>query len=140
KVSSAPRRIKDKNFFWAGLTSAFSEVHRVLRPDGICVVAFAHKTTTAWETLIRALIQSEFCVTSSWPIHTEMKSRFRARGSAVLASSVWLVCRRRRPDVGTGSWKGVQAELDSRVKERLTFFVSQGIRGADALLSAIGPA
>lgn len=30
--------------------------------------------------------------------------------------------------------------MDSRIKERLYFFLSQGIRGADALLSAIGPA
>jgi len=31
-------------------------------------------------------------------------------------------------------------ELDQKVKERLDFFLREGIRGADALLSAIGPA
>jgi len=34
----------------------------------------------------------------------------------------------------------VQVELDKRITERLDYFISQGIKGADALLSAIGPA
>jgi adenine-specific DNA methylase len=32
------------------LTQAFREIHRVLKPDGIAVIVFAHKTTEAWET------------------------------------------------------------------------------------------
>jgi putative DNA methylase len=36
------------------LTQAFREIHRVLKPDGIAVIVFAHKTTAAWETVINA--------------------------------------------------------------------------------------
>jgi hypothetical protein len=42
--------------------------------------------------------------------------------------------------VGVGSWKKVQVELDRKVRERLDFFLREGIKGADALLAAIGPA
>ena len=131
--------IKDKDFFENELTKALVQANRVLNPNGLLAIIFAHKTTSAWETLISALIKAGFTVTSSWPIHTERPSRLRAHKSATLASSVWLICRKRHPEAGVGSWKAVQSELDARIKERLDFFLSQGIKGADALLSAIGP-
>jgi len=131
--------IKDKDFFENELTKALVQANRVLNPNGLLAIIFAHKTTSAWETLISALIKAGFTVTSSWPIHTERPSRLRAHESATLASSVWLICRKRHPEAGVGSWKTVQSELDARIKERLDFFLSKGIKGADALLSAIGP-
>jgi adenine-specific DNA methylase len=140
RVTSAAKRTKDKNFYESGIARALLEVNRVLKDTGICVVVFAHKNTSAWETLIGALLGAGFAVTSSWPIHTERPGRLRAHGSAALASSVWLVCRKRSADAGTGSWKSVQTQLDKRVKERLEYFLGEGIKGADALLSAIGPA
>jgi adenine-specific DNA methylase len=140
RVTSVTKRIKDKQFYETHLSMALSEMARVLKPDGTCVVVFAHKTTTAWENLVSALLSAGFRVTSSWPLHTEQRTRLRAHQSAVLASSVWLVCRKRHLQSGTGSWKTIQSELNDRVKERLQLFLDQGIRGADALLSAIGPA
>lgn len=133
-------RTKDKAFFETRMAEVFHEMHRVLKPGGTCTVVFAHKTTTAWETLITALLKAGFAVSASWPLHTEMGARLRAQESAALASSVWLICRKRETSAPNGSWKQVQSELEVRVKERMDFFLSQGIRGADALLSAIGPA
>lgn len=140
KVTSAAKRIKDKDFYENKLTEALKEVNRILHPNGVCVVVFAHKKTSAWEKLVMSVLAADFQVTASWPLHTEMMTRLRAQSSAALASSVWLVCRKRSKDTGIAAWKNVQAELDKRVKERLEFFLSQGIKGADALLSAIGPA
>src|SRR5256886_687685 len=137
---SSLKNRKDKAFFTQEMTKALQEINRVLKPEGVCTIAFAHKTTTPWQTLIAALITAGFTVSSSWPLHTEMKERMRAQKSAALASSVWLVCRKRHPGAGVGSWKSVQAELDLRVKERLDHFMDRDIKGADALLSAIGPA
>lgn len=137
---SSLKNRKDKVFFEREMTRALVEMNRVLKPEGVCVVVFAHKTTTAWETLISALQSAGFSVTSSWPLHTEQRQRLRAHQSAVLASSVWLVCRKREVKAGVGAWKDVQVALDHRVKERLDYFLAEGIKGADALLSAIGPA
>lgn len=131
---------KDATFFESKLTEALTEVGRVLKPDGVLAVIFAHKTTTGWQTLISALLKAGFSVSASWPIHTEMTSRIQARGHAALASSTWLVCRKGRRLGSVGSWRVVQDQLNARIKERLDYFLSQGIKGADALLSAIGPA
>ena len=61
-------------------------------------------------------------------------------GKAVLASSIFLVCRRRRVDAGFGVWDDVRQELKRVAQEQLDFFWKQGIRGADFFISAIGPA
>jgi len=64
----------------------------------------------------------------------------RAQGSAALASSVTLVCRKRGSEAGFGLWDDVRQELKNVAQERLDFFWKQGIRGADFFISAIGPA
>jgi len=135
------RRIqKPPEWYEQGMAEAFAEMHRVLDPDGICAVMFAHKTTSAWESIIAALIRSGLTVTSSWPLHTEMKTRMVARNAAALASSVTLICRKRAASAEEGYWEDVRSELRQVARERLDFFWKQGIRGADFFISAIGPA
>lgn len=140
KVTPAERRKKTKDFFEAGMKQAFQEISRVLTSDGIGGVMFAHSSTAAWEALIRGMIESGLCVSSSWPLHTERKGRLRANNSAALASSILLVCRKRLTSATVGLWDDVRKELQEVGKERLDFFWSQGIRGADFFISAIGPA
>jgi adenine-specific DNA methylase len=135
-----PGKRKTASDYEAGMRTAFGEIRRVLLPDGISCVMFAHKTTTAWESLIAGLLDSGMVVSASWPFHTEMKSRLRGQGSAALASSVTLVCRRRTETAGSGIWDDVRQELKTVAQERLGFFWNQGIRGADFFISAIGPA
>jgi putative DNA methylase len=79
--------VKAKAFFEDMMAQAFKEMHRVLKPKGQATIVFAHKSTDAWETLINALIKAGFTVEASWPLHTEMATRLRARSSAALASS-----------------------------------------------------
>ncbi|MBN1509228.1 MAG: DUF1156 domain-containing protein, partial [Sedimentisphaerales bacterium] len=122
------------------MEGAFKEMHRVLADDSIASVMFAHKTTTAWESIIGGLIRSGLLVTGSWPLHTEMTGRLRAMDSAALASSVSIICRKRATNAGEGLWDDVRSGLREVANERLDFFWDQGIRGADFFISAIGPA
>jgi adenine-specific DNA methylase len=131
---------KDKAFYEGMMGKAFSEMHRVVAESGIACVMFAHKSTSAWEALIGGLLRAGLVVSASWPIHTEMRTRMVARNTASLASSVTLVCRKRSKSAGDGLWDDVRQELKVVAKERLDFFWSQGIRGADFFISAIGPA
>lgn len=128
-----------RNFYETQMTQAFSETQRVLQDTGICVVVFAHKSTSAWETLINSLLDANLIVTASWPLETERTGRLRAQGNASLASSIFIVCRKRTADT-EGFYDDVQADLRAHINERLDFFWQQGIRGADFFISAIGPA
>ncbi|MCD6320861.1 DUF1156 domain-containing protein [Candidatus Bipolaricaulota bacterium] len=121
------------------LTQAFREIRRVLKSDGIAVIVFAHKTTSAWETVIQALLRAGLYLTASWPVHTEMRERLRAQESAALASSIYMVCRKRMRDE-VGEFPKVREEIERNVREKLAQFWDEGIRGADFFMSAIGPA
>lgn len=134
-----PGANKSKEFFEQSMRAAFGEANRVLKPDGICVVIFAHKSTAAWETMLTGLLDAGFVVTASWPVETENQSRLRAQDSAALASSVFIVCRKRLAHTD-GFLDDVEPNLVERLHERLDYFWSQGIRGADFFMSAIGPA
>jgi putative DNA methylase len=131
---------KSKEFFETTMGRALAECRRVLRPDGLAVVLFAHKGTAGWEALLNALVRAGWTVTASWPIETERGARMRAKNSAVLASSVFLVCRPRPEDAGVGEWRAVQAELNRRVAAWLPRLEAEGIHGADAIFSCLGPA
>lgn len=130
---------KDKSYFESQLTRAFSEIERTLSSNGIITIVFAHTSTSAWETVINGLLESKLVVTASWPLHTESRNRLRAKDSAALASSIFIICRRRQAN-DDGFYDNVRHEMRTRIKERLDFFWSQGIRGADFFISAIGPA
>ena len=130
---------KARTFYESEMTKAFEEAGRTLADDGIIVVMFAHKTTAAWETLLTSLLAAGLVVTASWPVDTEMGARTGAQGAASLASSVFIVCRKRSAH-DEGFIDDVEPELKARLHERLDYFWSQGIRGADFFMSAIGPA
>ena len=110
------------------LGDSFQEMHRVLKPEGIAVIVYAHKTTEGWETMLNGLVQAGFVVTGSWPIHTEMKNRLVAARSAALASSIYMVCRKtvREP---LGFWNDIQPQVKARVEEKLEQFWKAGIAG-----------
>lgn len=131
---------KTKQFFESTMQKALAECKRVLQPDGVAVVLFAHKGTAGWEALLNALIQAGWTVTSSWPIETERGARMRAKNSAVLASTVFLVCRPRPADAGVCNWRRVLDGLRARVHDWLPRLAREGIEGADAIFSCIGPA
>lgn len=140
KVTPAKKRKKTKDFFERGMEQAMCEMARTLCEGGLAAVMFAHKTTSAWEQLIAGLLKSGMVVRASWPFHTELKNRLRGQGSAALASSVTLICGKKKANAGNGLWDDVRHELREVAGERLDFFWNQGIRGADFFISAIGPA
>jgi len=128
-----------KEHFENMLRQSFKEMHRILKPNGIAVIVYAHKTTSGWETLINSLLDSGLVITASWPINTEMKTRLRTKESAALASSIYIVARKmqRQP---TGWFNEVKEELKKHLNEKLDKLWKEGVSGADFFIAAIGSA
>jgi putative DNA methylase len=141
-VADAVRHGGDKKVANAAYESmmaqAFREAGRMLKPAGSLVVVYAHKTTLGWSTLVEALRLAGFTITEAWPLDTEMKGRVRAMDSAALASSIFLVGRKREGN-GIGAYEtDVQPELESIVRERVNTLWDQGISGADLVIACVG--
>lgn len=135
---SHPRYISADQFEHR-LENALREVARVVKPDGIVSIVFAHTDVRAWEQLLRGLQHVGLVVSTSWPMRSEMSQRPIALIKAALDSSVVLVCRQQRGD-REGFYDDVVRALESRIAERLDVFEEMQLTGADYFVSAIGPA
>jgi putative DNA methylase len=126
-----------REFYEHEMESAFREAHRVLKPEAPLVCVYAHKTTLGWAALVEALRKAGFAVAEAWPLDTEMPERSRGQGSAALASSIFVVARRRSSNE-VGSYNDVVADLDQIVAERLERLSEAGVAGSDLVIAAIG--
>lgn len=131
---------QSRRAYETGMAAVFTRCHDALTLDGRLVVVFANKQPNAWETLVAALIRAGFVVDGSWPIQTERASRSNALSAAALASSVWLVCRKRDLSARAGWDSAVIKEMEARISARLREFWDSGIRGPDFVWAATGPA
>ena len=118
----------------------FRSIANSLEPSGLADIVFAHANSDAWATLIQGLLENGLVPNSSWPIDTEAETKVSRIGQARLSTSVWMACRKREEAAGEAFLGDVLAELRPVVRERLLYFWSKGIRGADFFISAIGPA
>jgi putative DNA methylase len=139
-IRSDKSRVDEKRKYEDRMHASFRAAHRALRDNGRFGIVFAHKQPNAWETLVSAMINAGFVVTASWPIQTEMENRGRALSCAALASSVWLVCKKRPPMARPGWDNRVLEEMRGNITERLRDYWDAGIRGPDFVWAATGPA
>jgi putative DNA methylase len=129
---------KAAQFYQEMMHKAFCEASRVLKPNGMMVVVYAHKTTSGWSTLIDSLRRAGFTITEAWPLDTEMGSRLRGQNSAALASSIFLVSRK-RIEAKIGDYAmDVRPELAEIVRDRVKTLMAEGVTGADLVIACIG--
>ena len=129
---------ESRNTYEDGMFRTFRRCRDVLADDGRLVVVFANKQPNAWEALVSALIRAGFVVVGSWPIQTERQNK--VAGGARLASSIWIVCRK-RPAAARAGWdRRVLEEMRKNITAQLREFWDAGIRGPDFVWAATGPA
>ncbi len=124
------------------MARVFAECRRVLKPDGLMVLMFTHKSTGAWDALVGGLMEAGFAVTASWPVNTEAEGSLHIREKAAANSTIFLVCRP-RVAAGTGEtvwWEDLEPRVRAAVRRRIEEFREAGIRGVDLYLAAFGPA
>ena len=122
------------------LAEALAEVRRVLKPEGVLTLVYAHRTTAGWATLVNALRDAGFEVTEAWPVETEAKSRAAHQGDAALRSSIFIVARPRQ-GTQTGRYEDdVLPMLSEIVSERVRTLWDggKGMGGADLLMASVG--
>jgi putative DNA methylase len=129
---------KGREHYERMMAESFMEASRVLKRDGELVIVYAHKTTLGWATLVDSLRRAGFAVMEAWPLDTEKAGRVIAQDAAALASSIFLVARKRH-GAGTGNYEEhVRSELEELVRERVETLWDMGISGADLVIACVG--
>jgi putative DNA methylase len=132
-------KAKARKYYEDCMRQSLQEAYRVTKSDGMLVMVYAHKTTIGWATLVDALRKASFTVTEAWPLDTEKKGRAAHQEDAALASSIFLVARKRAAEVGIGSYDDlVRPDLERIVQERVATLWDMGISGADLVISCVG--
>lgn len=136
---------KDGSYSSKGMATALEDARRIVKPSGLGCVVFADSTTSSWEAILNAVIDSGWVITASWPVDTELQNRTRAAASASLQSSIFMVCRPRENASGfvedaIGDWRDVLQELPRRIHEWMPRLADEGVVGADAIFACLGPA
>jgi putative DNA methylase len=140
---------KAKQFFEDSLIQVFKRVNQINDKDYPVTIYYALKQTetdesdqvasTGWETILEGLIQSNFSIYGTWPIHTESSGRIRATGSNALASSIVLVCRPRPADAPKASRRQFLNELKRDLPQALKLLQQGNIAPVDLAQASIGP-
>ncbi len=139
RMPSSESVVRDKDGYRALMEQSLREMHRVLRPDGILVLVYAHKTTAGWEALIDAILNTGFTITAAWPIDTQSTTRVKAHGTASLDSAIYMVGRKWGQKY-VAEWRVVQREFRKHMHKKLNVLLDADIRGSDFYIAAIGSA
>lgn len=142
-----------ESFFIEGMTKAIgniSEQSHIAFPVSI-YYAFKQSDTknkatsnTGWETFLEAVIaKAGFSIHGTWPMRTEYTGNLKKSVNA-LASSIVLVCKKRKKNAESISRRQFQRELRETMPEALEAMIggSEGaspIAPVDLAQSAIGP-
>lgn len=142
-----------EQFFLEGMTKAMSNLAKQAHPAFPVSIYYAFKqsetkegstTSTGWVTFLEAVIQAGFAIVGTWPIRSEQTHRMIGSGANALASSIVLVCRKRKAEADSISRRDFQRELREQMPEALeTMLGGEGghapIAPVDLAQSAIGP-
>ena len=131
---------KSRDFYEEMMALCFSEAYRVLQPNGFLVTVYAHKTTAGWSTLVDSLRNAGFTITEAWPLDTEKRGRSTSQNTAALASSFFLVGRKRDNGHTAHYIDDIHPEMQRIVRERVRFFLQVGVTGADLSIATVGAA
>ncbi len=115
-------REQAEKFFLNGMREVFHRIAELSHPSAPITIYYAFKQadlsendthSTGWETFLDAVFKSGLAISGTWPIRTERPGRTRDIGSNALASSIVLVCRKRREEVNTISRREFIRELNA---------------------------
>ena len=137
-----------ESFFLSGMTKAFRRLCEQNHPGFPVTIFYAFKqserkgdtgiASTGWETFLDAVIQSGFCISGTWPVRTERDQGLKT-GTNVLASSIVLVCRRRRVNAPAATRREFLTALRSELPQAVRLLQSGNIAPVDLAQAAIGP-
>ena len=140
---------KAEAFFLDGMTLAMGRISEQSHEAFPVTIYYAFKqaetkstsgtASTGWETFLAAVIKSGFSLKGTWPINTENSSRMIGQGTNALASSVVLVCERKKSTEVSIARSEFRRRLRVELPKALKELERANIAPVDVAQAAIGP-
>ncbi|QDT30037.1 hypothetical protein Enr10x_53960 [Gimesia panareensis] len=133
--------------FTQKLGSCFRRIQGLTVPDTPVTIYYAFKQTelesedglvTAWESILRVVLDNGLGVVHTWPMRTEQTSGRKAQKN-VLASSVVLVCRPRSDELSIVTRRDFANALRSELPDAIKYLQSSNVAPVDLAQASIGP-
>ena len=137
-----------ESFFMVGMEKAVRNMVANMSGDFPAAIYYAFKqsetraavtSSTGWETFLQAVVEAGFAIVGTWPVRTERPGRLRETGSNALASSVVLVCRKRRDGAPTIDRSEFRRLLRRDLPKALRHLQKGNIAPVDVAQASIGP-
>ena len=137
-----------ENFFLSGMREVMNRWAESTCVEFPITIYYAFKqseiksegiASTGWATFLEAMIDSGLSVVRTWPLRTEQSTRVLSLGTAALASSVVLVCRKRNPNAPMATRREFVQLLQQELPDKLATLLNSNIAPVDLPQSAIGP-
>ena len=145
-VDAARRRFEEL------LRSSFAQMSSHQQAGSLITVYYAFKqsetedtdagssaASTGWETMLEALLASDFGIEATLPVRTEKTGGFREMNRNALASSVVLVCRRRASSAPSTTRGDFRRLLRKELPDALRKLQQGNIAPVDVAQASIGP-
>ena len=141
---------KAKTFFEEGMLCACKKINEYACEDIPVSIYYAYrqsdtsgpsgniKTSSGWETMLTAIINSGFSITGTWPVRTELVSALKSKVNA-LASSIVIICRKRSEGASQTTRRNLINTLRRELRPALKKLQESNIAPVDLAQSAIGP-
>ena len=97
------------------------------------------RSSTGWEAMLSALVESGFVIAGTWPVRSERTGRLRDIGANALASSIVLVCRKRPDSPITVTRTDFKRMLRRELPAALRALQKGNIAPVDMAQASIGP-
>ena len=135
-------------FFLDGMGKAIHQLAEQAHPAFPVTIYYAFKqsetkgdgtSSAGWETFLQAVIDAGFSISGTWPVRTEKEGRAIGNGTNALASSVVLVCNKRKASADTISRRQFIRELNAVLPEALADMTQGTIDAHGNNQSAVAP-
>lgn len=119
------------DFYSQGMGEFLAECRRVLKPDGVLSLIFAHSTVEGWASLVEGIQRAGLCLVAAWPMYVERQHRPRGMGSRAVNTSFVLVVRHCAELPPDREWEGLVLEIRQAMVEGAEALEVDEIYGPD---------
>lgn len=142
--SNSSKKEMADNHYEEKMNQIFDSVSDTLNDNGIMTIMFTHRDMDAWDTLTSALIESNFTISATHPIKTEMSDRVGAQGKATADSSILLIARKltNSNKNSTTLWENIKTDIRNVATDEAENILDSdySMSKTDTAIAAYGPA